>query len=77
MYRTTDLMFTFLFQYFVLQISADFFKACGVVFIMLGITSTVLFRVCEKSKSSKIEQEPNADTVAVSSEQTKTIKDFI
>ncbi len=58
MYRTTDLLFTFLFQYFYLGISSNIFSISGAIFIFFGMMLVIGDQIREKYVRKKEQKRP-------------------
>ena len=54
MYRCTDLMFTFLFQYLILGIGTNIFKVTGAFFITLGMVMVMSYKVIDTREQEKL-----------------------
>ena len=55
MYRTTDLLFTFLFQYFFLGIESNELSILGSIFIASGVLVITLMKIIEKRSNEKMD----------------------
>ena len=53
MYRTTDLLFMFLFQYFFLGISSNLFSLSGAIFIACGMLMVIAYKLLDKNEKDK------------------------
>ncbi len=53
MYRTTDLLFTFLLQYFFLGIASNLFSISGAICIACGMILVISYQILEKSEKER------------------------
>ena len=67
MYRTGDLLYTFLFQYFFLGIVADFFSMLGGFLIGVGMFIVIAFKIIDKKEEQK--QRDNVEMKLMHSEE--------
>lgn len=56
MYRTTDLLLTFIFQRLFLNIASNLFSILGAVFIAIGMCTVISFKLIDNNEKSKLKK---------------------
>lgn len=56
MYRTTDLLFAFIFQRIFLHIESNLFSILGAIFIAIGMFTVIGFKFLDKNEKSKLKK---------------------
>lgn len=56
MYRTTDLLLTFIFQRLFLNIESNLFSILGAVFIAIGMCTVISFKLIDNNEKSKLKK---------------------